>query len=94
MLTLGYVPLKHLEFKNLKKNDSTERRLLLIYGPYENVVEQPKCPLQRQFHTMRHKIPKIIQNLSQIKMIMLKTIAGYVLKYSMVFYVIIHKSIT
>lgn len=62
--------------QKLKKNDSTERRLLLIYGPYENVVEQPKCPLQRQFHTMRHKIPKIIQNLSQIKMIMLKTIAG------------------
>lgn len=45
MLTLGYVPSEAFRIQKLK-NDSTERRLLLIYGPYENVVEQPKCPLQ------------------------------------------------
>lgn len=31
--------------KGKKKKDSTERRLLLIYGPYENGIKQPKYPL-------------------------------------------------
>lgn len=82
----GYVTLRHLELRK-EKWFNWKKIPVDLWTLWKWCVRKPKYSLHREFHTVRHKVAKTIQ--IQITMMLLNTIASYVLKYITVFYVII-----